>query len=333
MFKRKLGRSGIEVSAMGLGCYAMGGPFWRADHDSVSWQKDDGKTFPGGWGEVDDAESIRAVHAAMDAGVNFFDTSDSYGCGHSERILGQAVAGRRERVVIATKFGNLIDEEKKHYLGHDASPAFIRSSCEASLRRLGTDYVDLYQLHWSNYEGDAVEVRETLEGLVAEGKIRAYGWSTDDPERARIFAEGEHCATVQNALSIIRDNPRMLALCDEFDLASINRSPLAMGILTGKFGPDATFAEDDIRHGWDFGQGRLAEILGQLDAVREVLASDGRSLVQGALAWIWARSDRTIPIPGFKTAAQVEENAGAMAFGPLSDEKLRQIDVLLGRAE
>jgi aryl-alcohol dehydrogenase-like predicted oxidoreductase len=331
MFKRKLGRSGIEVSAMGLGCYAIGGPFWRADHESVSWQEDDAQPFPGGWGQVDDAESIRAIHAAMDMGVTFFDTSDSYGCGHSERIIGQAIAGRRDRVVIATKFGNRIDEEEKRYLGHDASPEFIRRSCEASLGRLRSDYIDLYQLHWGNFEGDVVEVRETLEELMALGKIRAYGWSTDDPNRARILAEGEHCAAVQNALSVFYDNTDMLALCEELDLASINRSPLAMGILTGKFNPDSAFPKDDIRHGWNFREGHLAKRLRQVDAVREVLASDGRTMVQGALGWIWARSERTIPIPGFKTVAQVEENAGAMAHGPLSEGQMRQIDALLGR--
>jgi aryl-alcohol dehydrogenase-like predicted oxidoreductase len=118
----------------------------------------------------------------------------------------------------------------------------------------------------------------------------------------------------------------MLALCEEFDLASINRSPLAMGVLTGKFGPDTVFAQDDIRHGWNFREGLLAKRLGQLDAIREVLTSDGRTPVQGALAWIWARSERTIPIPGFKTVEQVKENAGAMRFGPLSTEQMQQIN-------
>lgn len=206
MFTRRLGKSDIPVSAMGLGCYAIGGPFWRADHESVSWQEDTGQQFPGGWGQVDDAESIRAIHAALDMGVYFFDTSDSYGCGHSERVLGRALAGRRAQAVISTKFGNLIDEEKKHYLGHDASSEFIRRSCEASLRRLDTDYIDVYHFHWSDYDGDAAQVRETLEDLVREGKIRTYGWSTDDPDRARVFAEGKGFTAVQHALSAFYDN-------------------------------------------------------------------------------------------------------------------------------
>jgi aryl-alcohol dehydrogenase-like predicted oxidoreductase len=324
MFTRKLGRSGIKVSAMGLGCWAIGGPWWYVG---------DGAPSPCGWGHVDDDESIRAVHVALDMGVNFFDTADVYGCGHSERILGRALAGRREWAVVATKFGKQFDEEKKHYFGHEISPQLIRSACEASLRRLDTDYIDLYQFHWADCEVEkAVEVRQVLEELVQEGKIRAYGWSTDEPERVRVFAQGEHCTAIQNFLSVVYEFPEVLAACDEFDLAHVNKQPLAMGILTGKFNADTTFPQDDIRSEWNLKGERLAQRLDQVEAVREVLTQGGRTLTQGALAWIWARSERTIPIPGFKTVKQVEENARAMDFGPLGDEQLRQIDVLLGRA-
>ena len=189
MLKRQLGRSGIEVSAIGMGCWAIGGQWWYVG---------DGDEYEAcGWGQVDDAESIRAVHCALDLGVTLFDTADVYGCGHSEVILGRALAGRRDQAVIATKFGKQFDEEKKHFFGHKTSPDLIRSACEASLRRLNTDYIDLYQLHWLEYDMDkAPEVRDVLEELVAAGKIRAYGWSTDDPARARLFAEGQHCAAV-----------------------------------------------------------------------------------------------------------------------------------------
>ena len=126
MFTRYLGRSGIAVSAMGLGCWAIGGPIWR-----------DGE--PRGWGDVDDAESIRAIHRALELGITFFDTADVYGAGHSERILGRALAARRAQVVIATKFGNTFDEATRTGTGSDASPAYIRRACDASLRRLQTD--------------------------------------------------------------------------------------------------------------------------------------------------------------------------------------------------
>lgn len=321
MQERRLGRSDIEVSPMGLGCWAIGGP----------WTWEDGE--PMGWGRVDDRESIRAIHRAIDLGITFFDTAANYGCGHSERILGQAIADRRDRVVIATKFGHVIDEQKRVAGRNDAVLLEnIRQDCDASLRRLGTDVIDLYQLHEADYDPqDAVAVRDVLEALVQEGKIRAYGWSTDDPARAQVFAEGEHCAAIQHILNVLMDGSQMLALCSGCDLASINRTPLLMGLLTGKFTPDSTFSSDDVRHDWDLKGERGRMRLQQLGAVRDILTSNGRTLAQGALAWVWARSERTIPIPGFRTAAQVEENARAMEFGPLSGAQMLEIQSLLGR--
>lgn len=320
MLTRELGRSGIQTSAMGLGCWAIGGPWWYVGGEAPE---------PSGWGMVDDAESIRAIHAAIDAGVSLFDTADAYGCGHSERILGEAIKGRRSQVVLATKFGKQFDEATKHYFGHETSPALIRSACESSLRRLGTDTIDLYQFHWGDYDGDALEVRETLEELTAEGKIRAYGWSTDDPENARAFAGGEHCTAIQMFLSVAYDAPEMLAVCEENNLASINKGPLAMGLLTGKFTSDTTFPDDDIRHAWDFRNGRPGQILRRMEGIREILTSGGRTMAQGALAWIWARSEAAIPIPGFKTVQQALENARAMEYGPLDDREMLEIDSLL----
>jgi len=317
MFTRTIGRSNITVSALGLGCWAIGGPFWRGEN-------------PVGWGQVDDAESLRAIQRALDLGITFFDTADVYGCGHSERLLGQALAGKRDKVVIASKFGNIFDEQTRHITGEDASPTYIRQACEASLRRLNTDYIDLYQLHLGNYDPvKAVEVRETLEALVAEGKIRAYGWSTDNPERARLFAAGPHCTAIQQRLNIFEGNAEVLAICEEFNLASINRGPLAQGLLTGKFTADSQLPADDVRHGWNLREGNLAQRLQKLDKLRTVLTRDGRTLAQAALGWLWARSRQTIPIPGFKTVKQVEENAAALSFGPLSQEQMSDIEQLL----
>lgn len=322
---RKLGRSNIEVSAMGLGCWAIGGPF-------VMGGKADG------WGQVDDGESIRAIQRAIDLGVTFFDTADAYGTGHSERILGQALAGRRRQMVIATKFGHTYDEERRELTGTDASPAYIRRACEASLRRLQTDYLDLYQLHiWSLPARQAEGVAETLEKLQAEGLIRAYGWSTDDLACSRLFADKPHCTAIQHNLNVFDDARELVELCERHHLASINRSPLAMGFLSGKFDAHSVLPADDVRgsgHEWVsyFHGGRpRPEFLERLEAIRDILTSQGRSLVQGALAWIWARSEQTIPIPGFKTVAQVEENAGAMRFGPLTPAQMQEIEELLGR--
>src|SRR5450759_4585037 len=132
--KRTLGRSGIEVSALGMGCWAIGGPYWSGE-------------TPNGWGEVDDEESIRAIHKAIELGINLFDTANVYGAGHSERVLGRAFEGRRTQVVIATKFNAVFDETSRQVTGSDTTPAGIRAACEASLHRLNTDYIDLYQFH------------------------------------------------------------------------------------------------------------------------------------------------------------------------------------------
>lgn len=317
---RRLGRSGLQVSALGLGCWAIGGPFW-----DQGWV---------GYGDVDDAQSIAAIRQALEMGVNFFDTADAYGCGRSERVLGQALAGRRDEVVIATKFGNVIDEETRQVTGTSGDPVHIRRACEDSLRRLNTDYIDLYQFHLHDYNLErAVEVRETLEDLVREGKIRWYGWSlaNGQVEQARLFAEGPHCTALQFTLHMFVDEEPLLAVCDEHDLASINQGPLGRGLLTGKFNPQTQFAENDIRHrwGWTFDEGPLAERVQKLDALRSILTRDERSLAQAALGWVWAFHPRTIPIPGFKNAAQAADNAGALAYGPLAEDQMQEVAWLL----
>ncbi|MFI6929288.1 aldo/keto reductase [Streptomyces sp. NPDC050287] len=324
---RILGRTGIEVSALGFGCWAIGG----------EWQGAGGE--PLGWGKVDDEESVRAVRRALDLGVTFFDTADTYGAGHSERVLGRALGKRRDDVVVATKWGNVFDEETRTRAGVDDSPAYVRRALTASLQRLGTDHVDLYQLHLSDADPDrAAELRDICEELVREGLIRAYAWSTDDPARAAVFAQGEHCTAVQHAINVLQDAPEMIALCEESNLASVNRSPLAMGLLTGKRRSGETLEAGDIRsrppawlQGFEAGSGADPEWLGRVDALRDVLTSGGRTLAQGALAWLWARSPRTVPIPGFRSVAQAEQNAGALEKGPLTAGQLAEVDRILGR--
>jgi aryl-alcohol dehydrogenase-like predicted oxidoreductase len=328
MFKRRLGRSDLEVSAMGLGCWAIGGPW--------DWLEPDGSMGPVGWGQVDDAESIRGIHYALDAGINFFDTAANYGCGHSERVLAQAIAGRRDQVILATKFGYLVDETRcvVAETGYEVVPR-VRGECEDSLRRLQTDYIDLYQFHRNDYPPEqAAEVRDVLESLVAEGKIRWYGWSTDHLEGARVFAQGTHCTGIQHVLNLAYDVPEMLALCEEYDQASINRTCLGMGMLTGKFTRETRFPQDDVRHSWDLRAERPARNLERAEAVRKLFAETGdpRTLAQIALAWIWTRSDRTIPIPGFKSLVQVKENIQAMELGLLTEEQLKKVDEIYERA-
>ena len=316
---RKLGRSGIEVSAIGMGCWAIGGPLWG----------DDGQPF--GWGEVDDDESVRTIHAALDAGVTLFDTASNYGAGHSERVLGRALAGRRDRVVIATKFGNRADEATRRWFATDPSPAYAVQSLEESLRRLGTDHVDLFQLHINELSVPvALDLIDTLEDLVAQGKIRAYGWSTDAPDSAEAFAKaGTHCTAIQHDQSVLRDNAPMLAVCDAYDLAALNRGPLAMGLLTGA---QRTLGRDDVRGStpewlvW-FTDGRpTPEWAARVEQVRAALTADGRTLAQGALGWLLARSPRTVPIPGARTVAQAQENFATLALGPLPADAFAEVE-------
>jgi aryl-alcohol dehydrogenase-like predicted oxidoreductase len=325
--KRKLGKSGIEVSAVGMGCWAIGGPW--------TWDQPGEGSWPAGWGKIDDQESIRAIHAALDAGANLFDTAANYGAGHSERVLGEALKGKRDQAIIATKFGHMVDEEKKVVYGdNDQILAKVRQDVENSLRRLDTDVIDLYQLHAGEFDPDpALELRGVLEDFVQEGKIRWYGWSTDIVDRARVFADGDRCASIQFRLNAIFDNEQMRQLCADFNLAGINKDPLNQGILTGKFTTESTFPDDDIRSQADFTLDRIARRLQTVEELREVLTSGGRTMAQGALAFIWALDERMIPIPGFKTVEQVRENVAAMDFGPLSPEELEQVQGIVAGYE
>ena len=327
---RTLGRSGIEVSALGMGCSAIGGPW-------------DMMGSPAGWSAVDDAESIRAIHAALDLGVSFFDTAANYGAGHSERILGQALKGRRDKAIVCTKFGYEVNEAARRVMPYggseeesDVAP-HVRADLETSLRRLDTDHVDVYLLHvWGLTIERALKVRYVLDAMVREGKVRTYGWSTDRPNAVEAFSTSPNCGVVEQQLNVIEDNDELLALCERLNLASINRGPLGMGLLTGKITTTSTFRDDDVRkHAkWFAGieDGKPSQAwLDALESIRGVLTSDGRTLAQGALAWIWGRSNNTVPIPGFRTVAQVEENAGAMAHGPLTSDQMAEIDGILGR--
>lgn len=278
---RVLGRSGIEISALGMGTWQIGGPTSENDRQL-------------GWGPVDDEESVRALRRAVELGVTFFDTADSYGAGHAEQVLGRALGHRRSDLVWATKWGNTIDEANGQRTGTDHSPGYARRALQASLRRLGTDYVD-----------------------------------------AAVFARGPRCAAIEHQLDVLDNDPELVRFCETQGLASVNRSPLAMGLLTDRVTAQTVIPTGDLRHDppawltW-FQRGRPnPTFLAQRNAVRDVLTSDGRTLAQGALAWIWARSPVTVPIPGCRTVAEVEQNAASMAYGPLTAAQLAAIDDVL----
>jgi aryl-alcohol dehydrogenase-like predicted oxidoreductase len=325
--KRILGKSGIKVNAMGLGCWAIGGPFYL-----------DGKM--NGYGEVDDNESIKAIYSAIELGVNFFDTADVYGAGHSERILGKALKGKRDKTIIATKFGYGFDEKTKISDGLYYSPEYIRKAVQESLKRLNTDYIDLYQLHiWSLPKEEADSIADELEKLVDEVLIKAYGWSMDDLDCVNYWLGRPNMSTIQHNMNVVdhQTADKIVEICKANAVASINRGPLGMGILTGKFTKDSQISQNDVRGGqfdWVayFKNGKPREdVLLKLAAVREILTSKGRTLAQGALAWLWAKSDITIPIPGFKSVKQAEENSKALEFGPLTTEQVNEIENILMR--
>jgi len=315
MKHRTLGKSGILVSPLGLGCWAIGGLSFRGG-------------TPTGWGESDDSESIKAIRAGIDAGVNFFDTADCYGAGHSERVIAEAIKGRRDKVVLATKFGYRFDEATRTLGECDWSHDYICAAVHDSLVRLNTDVIDVLYLHIKEVPA-AGEVRDLLERLVVQGKIRAYGWSTDSLRDAAIFAEGPHCAAIQHHMNVLAGDDSLVSFCELRGLASVNRGPLHMGILTGKYSKEHIFDQNDIRRAWINDNTRMIKRFEAAEAVKEILKSNGRTLAQGALCWLWARSNAAIPIPGFRTVAQVEENAGAMAFGALPDHSMHEIKLLL----
>ncbi|MBY0228540.1 MAG: aldo/keto reductase [Gemmataceae bacterium] len=317
--KRRMLRCGIEVSEIGLGCWAIGGPFW----DRGGWM---------GYGDVDDAESLRCLRRALDLGVTFFDTADVYGCGHSEALLGEAF-GDRPDVVVSTKFGFVFDCAERKVTGQDAGPEAMRRSLEGSLRRLRRERIDQYGLQLWDYPLErAGEVLEALDRFVDEGKVRSYAWLTDDLERVKWFAaHGKHVVGAPQLLNVLENSPPLLAWCEEQGMPALARRPLCMGLLTGKFDASSTFPENDMRKrfGWNFGTGKQATWLRKLEALRGILTRDGRTLAQGSLCWVWGRSRLAMPCPGFKNLKQLEENVAAERFGPLPAEQMAEIAAVL----
>jgi aryl-alcohol dehydrogenase-like predicted oxidoreductase len=308
------------IKPLGMGCWAIGG----------TWGPEG---LPLGWSKVDDQESIRALRYAYDSGITLFDTAATYGYGHSEKVLGEALHDVRDKVIIATKFGCPCDDVKKVGKGESIERESIIAECHDSLRRLRTDYIDIYQLHIQSVTVEQIDdVVETLEILREKGYIRSYGWSTDSPVKAKAIMKYPACSAIQFDLNIFANNEEMIQLIDENQIMGLNRQPLAMGLLSGKYNSDSRLPEDDIRSTtmeWMiyFNQGvPNSQLLKKLDAIKEILTSDGRTMAQGALAWNWARSPYMVPIPGFKTVKQAESNIKALDFGPLTKQQVEEIN-------
>ena len=307
--KRTLGKSGITVTEIGIGLWAIGG-------DS--------------WGPTEDRESLNTIDAALDAGVTFFDTSDVYGAGHSEELLGQAMAGRRDRFVVATKIGWRDFDGERNRTAYDTVEKLV-AGVESNLRRLRTDTVDVIQSHISFRDPTMEVFLEGFQRLQRDGKVRAYGVSTSDFEYLKAFSADGGCATLQIDYSILNRTPEadIFPYCRENGIGVIVRGPLAMGILTGKFGPNTRFAEGDFRRRWQDDAKEHETYLGDLAKVEKLRAlAKGRTLAQLALQFVLAHPAVTVAIPGAKTVGQLSDNVGAALLPPLTADELARIDTI-----
>lgn len=305
-----------------MGCWAVGG----------EWNFYGG---PAGWGKTEDSESIKTIHAAYENGIRLFDTAATYGAGLSEELLGKALKGKRDDCVVTTKLGYNLIKGTKNVEGYDSSKDVIlklREDTDACLKRLDMDFVDIMFLHIGDYDKNyAEELMFEFEKIVKEGKIKSYGWSTDSVDLAKLWAEGQNYSSIQINYNVTVAANELKKLASEADLSIFNRGPLAMGYLTGKYKSDSKFSDTDVRNAQWVQDVMKKPVLDKLDQLREVLTSKGRTLTQGALAWIWASDDRMLPIPGIRTIKQAEENAKAMEFGPLTPTELRQVEEIMGR--
>lgn len=299
---RTLGKTGWRVSAVSMGCWGIGGQ----------------------WGDVSDEQAIRTLHAAYDAGINLYDTADSYGIppGRSEMLVGRAFKDRRDRVYLATKVGNWARRA-----GHPlpfTSPEHVVLCCHASLYRLQTEYIDLYQCHIGNLEDPTVFL-EAFERLKQDGKIRAYGISTDSVDVLRRFNRDGTCNTCQLNYSILnrRAEAELLPYCREQHIGTLVRGPLAQGLLAGKFTSETRFT-DSVRASWN--DERRAWFLTQLQRVEQIrfLEQPGRTLAQAALQFVLTHPAVSCAIPGAKDESQARANAAA-ADGALSPDELERL--------
>ncbi|MGW7577931.1 aldo/keto reductase [Streptomyces sp. NPDC054765] len=296
----------LVVSAQGLGCMGM-------SH---------------GYGESDDAQSIATVNRALDLGVSLLDTSDFYGAGHNEELIGRAIAGRRDEVVLATKFGFANRLGEPTAIRGDA--AYVREACDASLRRLGVDHIDLYYQHRVDPDVPIEETVGAMAELVAAGKVRHLGLSEASAATLRRAHAVHPIAALQSEWSLwTRDLEQEIApVCRELGIGLVPFSPLGRGFLTGRYTSVDGLPQSDLRRSQPrFADGNLEQNLAIVEQLDELAAEKGVSAGQLALAWVQHRGDDVVPIPGTRREKYLEENLGALAI-ELTAEELAAIDAV-----
>jgi aryl-alcohol dehydrogenase-like predicted oxidoreductase len=308
MQQRMLGRNGLTVSAMGLGCMGM-------------------SEF---YGPANEAESLATIHRALDLGINFLDTADMYGPFENEKLVGRAVRGRRDQVVIATKFGN-VRGEKKEYLGIRGDPAYVRQACDASLQRLGVDHIDLYYQHRVDQNVPIEETVGAMAELVRAGKVKHLGLSEAAPATIRRAHATHPIAALQTEYSLwtrdVEENG-VLDTVRELGIGFVAYSPLGRGFLTGEFKSFEDLPEGDFRRNNPRFQGEnFQKNLDLATEVERIAAAKGVTAGQLALAWVMSRGNDIVPIPGTKRVKYLEQNAAAAAV-QLSKDELEQIDAV-----
>jgi len=298
MEKRKVGS--LQVSAIGLGLMSMSGVY----------------------GNADDEQSISVIHHALDLGIDFLDSSDMYGWGHNEQVFGRALRGKRDKAIVATKFGQVKDAAGKQ--GVDGRPEYVVQACDASLKRLGVDVIDLYYQHRVDPNVPIEDTVGAMKTLVQQGKVRALGLSEARPETIRRAAKVHPIAAVQNEYSLLyrKDGEETLAACRELGITLVAYAPLGRSMLTGTVHGKADVPEGDRRLQHPRFQGEALDRNVQLVAKLEQIAKEKRCTVgQLVLAWLLAQGQDVIPIPGTKRKERLDENVRAL------DVKLSPADV------
>jgi aryl-alcohol dehydrogenase-like predicted oxidoreductase len=305
MRHRKLGHSELTVSAIGLGCMSMSGVY----------------------GQADDAASIAVIHRALELGIDFLDSSDMYGWGHNEELLGAALRGRRSRVVLATKFGQVRSPDGKGNLV-DGRPEYVIRACDASLKRLGVDVIDLYYQHRVDPTVPIEDTVGAMARLVEQGKVRALGLSEAAPATVRRAHAVHPISAVQSEYSLLYRSPgeETLSACRELGISYVAYSPLGRGFLTGRIQSEEDIPPDDRRRQHPRFQDRNFEHnLRLVHRIEQIAKEKGATPSQLVLAWLLAQGEDVIPIPGTKRRAYLEENVGASEV-QLTPSDLARID-------